>query len=573
MNKNLPALFLLMVFSACSTEQTLDTVCNPMDLTYRFALEDPFPSRREAADPSVVRFRDKYFLFVSKSGGYWWSENLAQWHFVQTDQIPTEEYAPTAVAIDDTLFFLASSNHKSTIYKSADPLSGTWETAVEALEIPVWDPAFLLDEDRRLYLYWGCSDQKPLYGVEVDYRNGFAFLGDVRELVYANPAEYGWEVPGDYNTLTTRAPWIEGPWVTKHGGKYYLQYAGPGTEYKSYADAVYLSGDPLGPYVLQKHNPSMYKPAGFAAGAGHGSSFADTYGNFWHIGTMTISQKHMFERRLGMFPVFLDQDGTYYSITKYGDYPYVVPAGKIHSFEDIFPGWMLLTYDKPVEVSSSVDSFPARNMTDEDIRTYWAAAGGDAGEHAIVDMGDFFDVYALQMNFAEHNVHIRGRQKGACHRFTVEYSLDGNTWEMQADRSENNTDNSHVYIPLAEKILCRYLKITNVEVPGGHFALSGFRAFGTGTGPLPGRITHFSALRNPLDKRSVTLSWSGANHATGYNISYGTDRNKLYLNHMVYRDTTLVINSLNSNLDYYFTIESFNENGITPNQQIVKDFE
>ena len=83
------------------------------------------------------------------------------------------------------------------------------------------------------------------YGVEVDYRNGFAFLGDVRELVYANPAEYGWEVPGDYNTLVGRAPWIEGPWVTKHNGKYYLQYAGPGTEFKSYADAFYLSEFPL----------------------------------------------------------------------------------------------------------------------------------------------------------------------------------------------------------------------------------------------------------------------------------------------------------------------------------------
>nr|HPJ82462.1 carbohydrate-binding protein [Bacteroidales bacterium] len=189
------------------------------------------------------------------------------------------------------------------------------------------------------------------------------------------------------------------------------------------------------------------------------------------------------------------------------------------------------------------------------------------------DMGDFFDVYALQMNFAEHDAQIRGRQKGACHRFTVECSLDGNTWEMLADRSGNNTDNSHVYMPLEDKVLCRYLKITNIEVPGGHFAISGFRAFGKGSGPLPGRITHFSAQRNPLDKRNVSLSWSKADHATGYNISYGTDRNKLYLDHMVYRDTTLVINSLNSKLDYYFTIESFNENGITPNQQIVKDFE
>jgi xylan 1,4-beta-xylosidase len=46
---------------------------------------------------------------------------------------------------------------------------------VEELEIPVWDPAFYLDDDNRLYLYWGCSDVDPIYGVEVDYDNGFAF--------------------------------------------------------------------------------------------------------------------------------------------------------------------------------------------------------------------------------------------------------------------------------------------------------------------------------------------------------------------------------------------------------------
>ena len=179
---------------------------------------------------------------------------------------------------------------------------------------------------------------------------------------------------GDNNRLIHQSPWIEGPWVTKHNGKYYLQYAGPGTEYKSYADAVYLSENPLGPFVLQEHNPAMYKPEGFAAGAGHGSSFADEYGNFWQIGTMTISQKHMFERRLGLFPVFLDEDGTYYAVTKYGDYPLTIPQNRINRFEDIFPEWMLLTYNKQLTVSSSVDSLPPDNMTDENIRTYWAAA-------------------------------------------------------------------------------------------------------------------------------------------------------------------------------------------------------
>src|SRR5690606_12173213 len=158
--------------------------------------------------------------------------------------------------------FLASSNDKSTVYKSADPFSGKWSVAVEQLQMPVWDPAFFLDEDKRLYLYWGCSNVNPLYGVEVDYKNNFSFVGERKELVYPNPEQFGWEVRGDYNAIKGQSPWIEGAWVNKHKGKYYLQYSGPGTEFKSYADAVYVSENPLGPFVIQPHNPFAYKPEG-----------------------------------------------------------------------------------------------------------------------------------------------------------------------------------------------------------------------------------------------------------------------------------------------------------------------
>jgi len=105
--KFLFAVFLVLSLSACETaqkaEQNDNIVCNPMNLSYRFGLEEP--SRREAADPSVVWFRDRFFLFVSKSGGYWHSKDLVRWKFIETNQIPTEEYAPTAIAIGDTLFF------------------------------------------------------------------------------------------------------------------------------------------------------------------------------------------------------------------------------------------------------------------------------------------------------------------------------------------------------------------------------------------------------------------------------------------------------------------------------------
>jgi hypothetical protein len=370
------------------------------------------PSRREAADPTVTWFRDRYYLFASKSGGYWHSQDLTNWTFVPTNQFPTEEYAPTTVVINDTIYLVASSSEIRGVFKSGNPLAGEWSVAIDKLEQPVWDPAFLLDDDQRLYLYWGCSNEKPTYGVEIDYKNNFAFIGKPTELIRANTAEHGWEVPGDYNTRVDGKPWIEGSWVTKHNGKYYLQYAGPGTEFKAYCDGVYVADNPLGPFQLQKLNPFAYKPEGFIAGAGHGSSFTGPFGNLWQIGTVTISQKHVFERRLALYPAFIDADGTYYCNTRFGDYPYIIPQGKINSQKDIFAGWMLLSYKKPVEVSSAIDTLPACNIADEDIRTYWAAQSGNAGEFAIIDMEKPCDVYAIQLNFAEHNTHLFNRVKG-----------------------------------------------------------------------------------------------------------------------------------------------------------------
>lgn len=564
---------LLFWLSGCKTDSNTGTIsvktfCNPMDLSYRFCTDEP--SRREAADPTVVWFRDRYYLFASKSGGYWHSKDLLEWIFIETDQIPIEEYAPTAIAIGDVLYFLASSNVKSTIYSSTNPMAGEWSVAVEELEIPVWDPAFFLDDDNRLYLYWGCSNVTPIYGVEVDYSNGFAFIGEPKELIHAKPSVYGWEVPGDYNTLVNQSPWIEGAWMNKHNGKYYLQYSGPGTEYKSYADGVYVSDNALGPYTLQAHNPFAYKPEGFAAGAGHGSTFTDPHGNYWHVGTITISQKHIFERRLGMFPTFFDNQGTLYSITKYGDYPLIMPGGRVSSFDEVFPGWMLLSYGRSVEVSSSIDTLPPINMVDEDIRTYWAAQTGGANEYATLDMGQVYDVYSLQINFAEHNTNLFGRTRDLFHRYVVEHSVDGEEWSLLIDKSDNQNDNTHDYTQLDRIVPCRYLRLRNISVPDGNFAVSGFRVFGKGNGNSPTRVNELVATRNPLDSRSVTVKWSPSENATGYVISFGVDSSRMYHNYMVYSDTSVTINSLNAALGYYFSIESFNESGITPSTLVVR---
>ncbi|UII27294.1 family 43 glycosylhydrolase [Fulvivirga maritima] len=570
-NYILGSIILIFLGLSCSTptetestvtpaENAITTVCNPLNISCRFALDSP--SRREAADPSVIAYKDQYLLFASKSGGYWSSADLIEWNFIQTDEIPTEEYAPTAIVISDTVYFLASSNEKSTIYKSADPLSGHWQVAREELAQPVWDPAFFMDDDQRLYLYWGCSNVNPLYGVEIDYKNNFDFIGSPKELMHPAPAQYGWEVPGDYNTNKSTAPWIEGAWVNKYDGKYYLQYAGPGTEYKSYADAVYTGEGPLGPFELASHNPFSYKPEGFANGAGHGSTFQDKYGNYWHMATASISVKQMFERRLVLYPTFFDKEGVLHSITKFGDYPMIMPDEKINGFDDYFAGWMLLSYNKKVTSSSVLDSFPASNMVDEDIRTYWSAASGKSNEWATVDLGSSKHVHAIQVNFAEHNTAVFGRKDSLAYEYIIEISNDDENWEMLVDRSQNNKDRSHDYIQLPEEVMAQFIRIRNMRVSSGNFALSGLRVFGKGDGAVPEKVEGLAVQRNSDDKREVSLKWNASDDAMGYNIAYGTSADKLYHNYKVYDVESVQINSLDVNQKYYFNIQAFNENGI-----------
>ena len=106
-------------------------------------------------------------------------------------------------------------------------------------------------------------------------------------------------------------------------------------------------------------------------------------------------------------------------------------------------------------------------------------------------------------------------------------------------------------------------------MPGGNFALSGFRVFGKGMGAMPDIPENFRLTRNEEDRRNIKLRWNKATDAIGYNISFGISKDKLYHNYVVYQDTTLEINSLSRNKSYFFAIESFNENGISQKGTIV----
>jgi len=559
-------LALCLVLAAVSLEakepSAAPTFCNPLDLSYRFQPDKP--SRREAADPVVVLYRDEYYLFASMSGGYWHSPDLRQWSFIpiSPDVLPIEDYAPAAVVIDDTLYFTASSPVNNRLYRSTDPLHGHWSVAGELF--PVVDPDLFLDRDGRLYFYWGCSDRDPLYGVELDRANGFRPKGEPVALWHGDPSLRGWERTGDSHELPG-PPWIEGSWMTCHDGRYYLQYAAPGTQYKTYGDGVLVADKPLGPFEYQLFNPFSYKPGGFICGAGHSNTFQDRYGNWWRAVTLTISVEHMFERRIGLYPAGFDREGVLFADTRFGDYPYYIPEGKLSPGDSPFTGWMLLSWKKPAQASSSAPGHPPALAFDEEVRSWWSAASGAPGEWLEVDLGASCRVEAVQVNFAEPGAQLFGRESRISQRYVLEGSDDGARWRTLADASRSESDHPHAWHPMEHLVRARYVRLRNTGTfpGGGAFAVRGLRVFGHGSVDTPAVVDSFSLTRDPADSRNATLIWPAAARAEGYLVQWGAEKDKLYGSMQVWGITELDARWLEKGQAYWFRVDSYNPAGVT----------
>lgn len=563
------------------------TYCNPINIDYGYC---PIPNfvrqgkHRTTADPTIVLFRGDYYLFSTNQWGYWWSSDMLRWNFVPRNFLKPEHAvlesghkvyddlcAPAQFVMDDALHVIGSTHTPDfPIWKSTNPRVDEWTEAVPAFEGAAWDPAFLVDDDGRLYLYYGSSNKFPIYGREVD-RETLQPIGDRQELIRLDDEEHGWERFGEANDNTFLRPFSEGAWMTEHNGKYYLQYGAPGTEFSGYGDGVYVGDKPLGPFTYQDHNPFSYKPGGFARGAGHGATFQDTHGNWWHTSTIAICVKNNFERRIGIWPAGFDDDAILYCDTAYGDYPHRLPhaPGQDHR-GGMFAGWMLLNYAKPVKASSTLGPFAPNFAVDEDIKTYWSAVTGDAGEYFVSDLGAASTVRAIQINYADQDAEVMGKLPGLHHQYILQASLDGEHWETIVDKSKNRSDVPHDYVELGSPVEARYVRIENRHVPTGKFALSGLRVFGNGHGAKPSRVNGFVALRGESERRNAWLKWHTSPDATGYVIYSGIAPDKLYTSVLVYGANEYYFRAMDKSRPYYFAIEAFNENGISPRTAPVK---
>ena len=586
-------------------------LCNPVNINYRYQFNmDPrqhgrMQICREAADPSMILFQGRYYIFASMTLGVWVSDDLASWENHRLPkELPLYDYAPDVRVMGDWVYFCASRREENCDrFRTKDILNGPYEK-IEG-SFPFWDPNLFLDDDGRAYFYWGCSNITPIWGVELN-PDTMQPIGEKQVLIEGHPFEIGYERVGEDNSqlpaseaeidaayhtfhqrqgipedqvpahlkplirgMLSRRPYIEGAWMDKHDGKYYLQYACPGTQYNTYSDGVYVSGSPLGPFALAENNPYSYKPGGFLPGAGHGSTMRDAQGNWWHTATMRVSVNHDFERRVGIWPAGFDAEGQLYCNQRYGDWPMAVAGDPWRE-----PAWMLLSAGKQAVASSFVEGHEPEKATEENVQSWWRAASADRAEWLQIDLGQTYDVHAVQINFADDKIDIPcpGQIVGGTQARYIEErdlatqwkltgSIDGKDWFVIEDKSQAQTDLSHDLILREEGFRTRFLRLSHMAVPYGRQpCVSGLRVFGLGQGERPAAPVFTARRDSDLD---MTVSIAAQENTLGYNILFGCSPDKLYHSYMAFKSGDQRVGALIKDRKYFVRVDAFNENGIT----------
>lgn len=596
--------------------------CNPVNINYRYQFNaDPRKNGvsicREAADPSMICFQGKYYIFASMTLGVWVSEDLVHWENHRLpDMLPLYDYAPDVRVLGDYVYFCASKKGEvCDRYRTKDILNGPYERIPGSFDY--WDPNLFLDDDGRVYFYWGCSNETPIWGVELN-PDTMEPIGEKQELITGHPEQYGYErvgednsrlpkseaevemafryflssqhmtenqVPSQYTAairgMFTDKPYIEGAWMDKFNGKYYLQYAFAGTQYNTYGDGVYVSDSPLGPFTTAGNNPYSYKPGGFLPGAGHGSTMQDRNGSLWHTATMRISVTHDFERRVGIWHAGLDADGELYCDQRYGDWPIAVPEDgeAVQPWEN--PQWMLLSYGKKAACSSHTEGKGPELIANENVQNWWQAATADPEEWVMLDLGQSCQVHGIQVNFADDQIRvpvpgeIRGTTQAryieeADHaiRYLLEGSVDGEHFFVIEDKRNVDTDLCHDFIVRKEGLELRYVRLSHMQVPYEQKpCISGLRVFGRAEGELPEQAEFMVKRISGIDME-VVIGASADTKARGYNILWGSAPDKLYHSYLTYEKEKRV-GALVDGKSYYVRVDSFNECGITEGRTLL----
>ncbi len=297
--------------------------------------------------------------------------------------------------------------------------------------------------------------------------------------------------------------WVEGPWMQKHNGTYYLQYSASGTQWKTYAEGYYTSKSPMGPFTYAPNNPLLRKTEGLVTGTAHGSIVEGPDGNLWQFYTIVLSNPPG-GRRIGMDRIVFDKDGN--MSVKITDTPQWAP-NVVKDPTKGNSGSLPVTINK-IRAMNALSKFSSEQpgryaayAVDNSSGTIWEPDPTDEQPTLTVELSPAtrFDVVQL---FTIDGVRLmfnggrRGFGRGFgnaqppadIYKYKIEVSMDGETYTTALDQTNNDISRNTIFEEIPP-VKCRFVRLTMTDWPKtSPLGIIEFTVFGKSAGSLPAQV-------------------------------------------------------------------------------------
>ena len=470
-----------------------------------------------SGDVTVIRDNGKYFMYCS-GGGAWVSADLLNWSLHRITNVPV---APHVVKFDGAFYMCGNSENNGTLFKSDNPLGpfakvGDWKNTPGVAG--GWNSAFdmdiFVDDDNKPYLYYPGRGVSGIYVVPLDSNDLTRFAGPPQHLFGFNK-NHIWERYGEMNEYTDVA-WVEGPWLQKHNGTYYLEYSASGTQWKTYAEGYYTAKSPMGPFSYAPNNPLLRKTDGLVTGTAHGSIVEGPGGQLWQFYTIVLNNPPG-GRRIGMDPVAFDKDGN--MSCRISDTPQWAPGVVADPAKDGDSGAIPVTINK-VRAMNALSKFSselpgrfAAYAVDNSSGTWWEPSPDDAQPALTLELSPAtrFDVVQLFTIDSARLLFTGGGRFGArgmtpvattnttpatasalpatsAYQYKIDVSADGTNYTTVLDQSTNAIVRNTIFeeIPPTK---CRFVRLTMTNWPRTTpLGIIEFTIFGKPADSLPAAV-------------------------------------------------------------------------------------
>ncbi len=224
----------------------------------------------EGADPFVLLHDGTYYLYSTNAAdGFrvYTSTDMGTWidrgYCLRAEDVMGERWfwAPEVMARDGRFYMVYVAEEHLGIAVADSPLGPFVQKDKRWLnDINEIDGHFFVDSDGTVYLYFVRFDKGNVLWCARMKDDLLSY--DESTAVFLFRAEAEWE--------TRDCSIVEGPFVLKHKGKYYLTYSANHTRSEDYAVGCAVSDHPMGPFTKVSYNPIL-KKSDALNGTGHHS--------------------------------------------------------------------------------------------------------------------------------------------------------------------------------------------------------------------------------------------------------------------------------------------------------------